>query len=99
MFDTAVSWLKNGKQPQEICRALKFCTSAEEATSVKVSDLKFLDSSLSPSRCTICKQNTLLLASMASKPASLATFTDEMNSICRLIPDSKEVRTECYCSW
>lgn len=95
MFDTAVAWLKNGKQPHEICQALKFCSSADEATSVKLSDLKFLDPSLVPSRCTICKQNTLLLASMSSKPASLATFNEEMNSICRLIPDSKEVRNAC----
>jgi hypothetical protein len=90
MFDFAVSQLKSGKPPHEICQALKFCTSADEAASVKLSDLKFLDPSLSPSRCTICKQNSLLLASMVAKPASLATFTAEVNSICRLIPDSKE---------
>jgi hypothetical protein len=90
MFDTAVLQLKSGKQPHEICQALKFCTSADEAASVKLSDLKFLDPSLSPSRCTICKQNSLLLASMAAKPASLAAFTTEVNSVCRLIPDSKE---------
>lgn len=92
LFDAAVLQLKNGKQPHEVCQSLKFCSSAAEAESVTLSDLKFLDASLAPSRCTVCKQNSLLLASMATSPASLSTFTYEMNTVCRLIPDSKEVR-------
>jgi hypothetical protein len=89
-FDAAVFQLKAGKQPHEICQNLQFCSSAAEVNSIKLSDLKFLDPSLAPSRCSICKQNSLLLASMITKPDSLATFTDEMNSVCRLIPESKE---------
>ncbi|KAF1320429.1 Proactivator polypeptide, partial [Globisporangium splendens] len=89
-FDLAVSQLKSGKQPREICQNLQFCSSAAEVNSIKLPDLKFLDPSLAPSRCSICKQNSLLVASMITKPDSLATFTDEMNSVCRLIPDSKE---------
>jgi ferredoxin len=90
LFDAAVLQLKNGKQPHEVCQSLKFCSSAAEAESVTLSDLKFLDAGLTPSRCTVCKQNSLLLASVATSPASLSTFTDEMITVCRLIPDSKE---------
>lgn len=92
LFDTAVELLKKGKKPHEVCQSLKFCDSAEQAMSLKVADLKVLDSSISPSRCTLCKQNSLLLASMVGEPSRLSAFTDEMNSVCRLIPDSKEVR-------
>lgn len=96
LFDAAVKQLKSGKQPHEICTSLKFCDSEDAATAVTLADLAVVDPSLSPSRCMICKQNSLLLASMVGKPSRLAAFHDEMNTICRLIPDTKEVRTSAF---
>ncbi|TYZ57315.1 hypothetical protein PybrP1_008029 [[Pythium] brassicae (nom. inval.)] len=90
LFDTAVAMLKQGKKPHEVCLSLKFCDKAEQATSLKVTDLKVLDPSVAPSRCTLCKQNSLLLASMVGEPSRLSAFTEQMHSVCRLIPDSKE---------
>lgn len=83
--------LKQGKKPHGICQSLKFCDQVMQATALKVADLKVLDPSVAPSRCTLCKQNSLLLASMVGEPSRLSAFKDEMDSVCRLIPDSKEV--------
>ncbi|TMW68327.1 hypothetical protein Poli38472_005795 [Pythium oligandrum] len=90
MFDTAVAALKSGKQPHEICHDFKFCDTFEKDLPLGMSDMKFLDPSLSPSKCTTCKQNSLLLAAMAMKSNSLETFHQEITSICRLIPQSDE---------
>lgn len=89
-FDAAVSLLKSGKSPHEICVTLKYCSTLQSASAVKISQLSFMDSSLAPSKCTTCKQNTLLLASLSTKPNSIATFTKELHSVCRLIPNAPE---------
>ncbi|DAZ99231.1 TPA: hypothetical protein N0F65_008098 [Lagenidium giganteum] len=92
MFDEAVEMLKKGEQPHEICNQLKFCTEKLGATQLKVADLAFLDKSLAPSKCNTCKQNALLLASLVTSPDSLDTFTRQMDSICRLVPESNECK-------
>lgn len=89
-FDTAVSLLKSGKAPHEVCVTLKYCASLQSASGIKISQLSFMDSTLAPSKCTTCKQNTLLLASLSTKPNSIATFTRELHSVCRLIPNAPE---------
>lgn len=91
MFDEAVTDLQAGKEPQEICQALKFCTATEAPSELMSGLLDFTGSDFLPSRCTTCQQNTLLLASLITRPESLATFEREINSVCRLIPESSEV--------
>ncbi|KAJ8533326.1 hypothetical protein ON010_g13928 [Phytophthora cinnamomi] len=90
MFDEAVTDLQAGKEPQEICQALKFCTALESPGSLMSGLLDFKGGDFLPSRCTTCQQNTLLLASLITRPESLATFEREINSICHLIPESSE---------
>ncbi|KAE9022588.1 hypothetical protein PR003_g12680 [Phytophthora rubi] len=90
MFDEAVTDLQAGKEPQEICQALKFCTALESPGSLMSGLLDLKGSDFLPSRCTTCQQNTLLLASLITRPESLATFEREINSICRLTPESSE---------
>lgn len=91
MFDQAVKELEAGKQPHEVCLDLKYCTETDSSSSLGVWDmLRFVDSDTAPSKCSSCKQNTLLLASMVSQPDRLATFEDELESVCRLIPESDE---------
>ncbi|EGZ06013.1 hypothetical protein PHYSODRAFT_551377 [Phytophthora sojae] len=90
MFDEAVTDLQAGKEPQEICQALKFCTALEDSSSLMSGLLDFKGSDFLPSKCTTCQQNTLLLASLITRTESLATFEREINSICRLIPNSSE---------
>ncbi|KAL4169237.1 hypothetical protein KRP22_010160 [Phytophthora ramorum] len=90
MFDEAVTDLQAGKEPQEICQTLKFCTATQGTSSLVSGLLDFKGSDFLPSRCASCQQNTLLLASLITRPNSLATFEREINSVCRLIPDSSE---------
>ncbi|KAG2791153.1 hypothetical protein JG687_00004345 [Phytophthora cactorum] len=90
MFDEAVADLQAGKEPQEICQALKFCSAMENPSELVSGLLDFTGSDFLPSRCTACQQNTLLLASLITRPDSLGTFEREINSICRLIPESSE---------
>ncbi|KAG7383120.1 hypothetical protein PHYPSEUDO_003992 [Phytophthora pseudosyringae] len=90
MFDEAVTDLQAGKEPQEICQALKFCTATETPNDLLSGLFDFTGADFLPSRCTTCQQNTLLLASLITRPDSLATFEREINSICRLIPESSE---------
>merc|ERR1712137_545878 len=42
--------------------------------------------------CTTCQQSTMLLASLITKPDSLAIFKREMSSACRLIPESNKCK-------
>ncbi|ETK78799.1 hypothetical protein L915_15262 [Phytophthora nicotianae] len=90
MFDEAVTDLQAGKEPHDICQALKFCSAMENPSELVSGLLDFTGSDFLPSRCTTCQQNTLLLASLITRPDSLATFEREINSICRLIPESSE---------
>ncbi|KAG7402005.1 hypothetical protein PHYBOEH_008526 [Phytophthora boehmeriae] len=92
MFDEAVTDLQAGKEPQEICKALKFCLSGEDAASSLLQSgvLDLTGADVLPSRCATCKQNTLLLASLITRPDSLATFQRTIDSVCRLIPESDE---------
>eukprot|EP00644_Phytophthora_capsici_P013873 jgi/Phyca11/9660/fgenesh1_pm.PHYCAscaffold_40_\ len=90
MFDEAVTDLQAGKEPQEICQTLKFCTAMENPSGLVTGLLDFTGKDFLPSRCATCQQNTLLLASLISRPDSLVTFEREINSICRLIPESSE---------
>jgi hypothetical protein len=103
MFDEAVTDLQAGKEPQEICQTLKFCTATDAPNKLMSGLLDFTGGDFLPSRCTTCQQNTLLLASLITRPDSLATFEHGINSVCRLIPESSEVRTglllfPCDCS-
>ncbi|GMF46985.1 unnamed protein product [Phytophthora fragariaefolia] len=91
MFDEAVTDLQAGKEPQEICQALKFCTAFDAPNPLVSGLLYFTGADFLPSKCTACQQNTLLLASLITRPDGLSTFEREINSICRLIPDSSEV--------
>ncbi|KAI9994905.1 hypothetical protein PInf_011745 [Phytophthora infestans] len=90
MFDEAVTDLHAGKEPQEICQTLKFCSAMENSNELVSGLLDFTGSDFKPSRCTTCQQNTLLLASLITRPDGLATFERGINSICRLIPESSE---------
>ncbi|KAL3660044.1 hypothetical protein V7S43_014966 [Phytophthora oleae] len=90
MFDEAVTDLQAGKEPQEICQALKFCTAMENPSGLMSGLVDFTGKDFLPSRCTTCQQNTLLLASLITRPDSLVTFEREINSICRLVPESSE---------
>ncbi|KAG2531530.1 hypothetical protein JM16_001011 [Phytophthora kernoviae] len=91
MFDEAVTDLQDGKEPQEICKTLKFCLSGEMPSVLLQSGvLDFTGADFLPSRCVTCKQNTLLLASLITHPDSLATFKRTIDSVCRLIPESSE---------
>ncbi|GLD94431.1 hypothetical protein PINS_up003042 [Pythium insidiosum] len=90
MFDTAVQMLKNGKQPHEVCSALKFCTTASDSKPLSFQDMKVLDSSVAPTKCGKCKQNALLVAALAMRPADLTTLRRELDTVCRLVPDSDE---------
>lgn len=91
LFDQAVKELDGGKEPHEICQDLKFCSATELGSSLTVWDLlRFVDPAVVPNKCSSCKQNTLLLATMVSQPDRLATFNQELESVCRLIPDSDE---------
>ncbi|KAI9906599.1 hypothetical protein PsorP6_003353 [Peronosclerospora sorghi] len=91
LFDEAVINLKSGMEPQEVCQALKLCTSVEDRKDELMSGLlDYTGGDFLPSRCTACQQNTLLLASLITHPESLATFEREISSVCRLIPESSE---------
>lgn len=83
--------LEAGKEPHVVCQDLKFCTATELGSTLTVWDLlRFVDPEVVPSKCSACKQNTLLLATMVSQPDRLATFSQELDTVCRLIPDSDE---------
>jgi len=91
LFDQAVKELDAGKEPHVVCQDLKFCEAAELGSPLTVWDLlRFVDPEVVPSKCSACKQNTLLLATIVSQPDRLATFSQELDTVCRLIPDSDE---------
>ncbi|GMF22551.1 unnamed protein product [Phytophthora lilii] len=91
MFDEAVTDLQAGKEPQEICQALKFCSSTDALSPLVSGVLDFTGRDFLPTKCATCQQNTLLLASLMTRPDSLAGFQRVINSVCRLIPESNEV--------
>ena len=88
VFDEAVKELQAGKAPVEVCRDLKYCTAGEQAPAL--AQVPFLWDQVKSSRCATCKQNTFLLASMATKPESVQTFLSSVKNVCRLIPESDE---------
>ncbi|KAJ0411883.1 hypothetical protein ATCC90586_005978 [Pythium insidiosum] len=90
MFDTAVKMLKSGKQPHEVCTALKFCKTTGDLKPLGFQDMKLLDSSVAPTKCGKCKQNALLVAALSMRPADLTTLRRELDTVCRLVPDSDE---------
>ncbi|CAH0489897.1 unnamed protein product [Peronospora farinosa] len=90
MFDEAVTDVLSGKAPQEVCQALKFCTPIDAGSEVLSGLLDFTGGDFMPTRCTTCQQNTLLLASLVTRPDSLDTYKREINTVCRLIPESNE---------
>ena len=94
MFDEVMTDVLSGKAPQEICQALKFCAPLDGGSELVSGLLDFTGGDFMPTRCTTCQQNTLLLASLVKRPDNLDTYKREINSVCRLIPESNEV---CLC--
>ncbi|CAI5744412.1 unnamed protein product [Peronospora destructor] len=90
MLDEAVSDVPSGKAPQEICQALKFCSPIDAGSELLSGLLDFTGRDFMPTRCTTCRQNTLLLASLVTRPNSLDSYKHEINSVCRLVPESNE---------
>ncbi|KAF1792175.1 Saposin-like [Phytophthora cactorum] len=78
MFDEAVADLQAGKEPQEICQALKFCSAMENPSELLAFEMHGLPTEHASARILI------------TRPDSLGTFEREINSICRLIPESSE---------
>ncbi|CAH0473940.1 unnamed protein product [Peronospora belbahrii] len=89
-FDEVVSDLLSRKEPAAICQRLSLCASAGARSDLLSGLLDFTGGDFLPKRCTTCQQNTLLLASVITRPDSLVTFEDEISSVCRLIPESSE---------
>ncbi|TDH73297.1 uncharacterized protein CCR75_007725 [Bremia lactucae] len=91
IFDSALSDIKSGKQPQAICHLLKYCASTDNSGSLLSS---LLDSAganfLSPTKLSTCRDTTLLLESLISRHDDLAVFKNKTNSICQLIPESSK---------
>jgi hypothetical protein len=84
--------LKAGKKPYQICKQEKFCLDEKEmmkATTVQKL-MQVIGHEDITDKCMTCKQNTLLLASIQTQPESVKTFVDELEKVCRLIPESPE---------
>lgn len=92
VLNDAVSGLQAGKEPEEICQVSKLCSLTDSSRNSAFDVLDFTGKDFLPSKCTTCRQNTLLLASLIARPDSLATFEIEINSICRLIPESLDCK-------
>ncbi|CEG42474.1 Prosaposin [Plasmopara halstedii] len=86
-FDIAISDLQLGKQPEEVCRELKLCAFSKTSRDLTrdLSGKHFL-----PTICASCRQNTLLLKSLITRPESLAIYEREIELICQIIPQSND---------